>query len=54
MTEEKLIREKGKIWAGKKVLVVGMARSGLAAAELLHEVGAEVTVNDGKPEEEFA
>src|SRR5688572_14425867 len=33
---------------GKKVTVVGMARSGVAAAELLHAVGAEVTVADAK------
>lgn len=32
---------------GKKVLVVGLAKSGLAAAKLLHRSGAEVTVNDG-------
>jgi UDP-N-acetylmuramoylalanine--D-glutamate ligase len=33
----------------KKVLVLGLARSGVAAAELLHELGAFVTVNDAKP-----
>ena len=37
----------------KKVLVVGMARSGVAAAQLLRASGAEVTVNDSKPEEEL-
>ena len=36
----------------KKVLVVGMARSGVAAAQLLRACGAEVTVNDSKTEEE--
>ncbi len=38
---------------GKKVLVVGMARSGLAAAQLLRAHGAEVTVNDSKNEAEL-
>lgn len=36
----------------KKVLVLGLAKSGVAAAELLHELGAFVTVNDAKPFEE--
>jgi cation diffusion facilitator CzcD-associated flavoprotein CzcO len=30
----------------KKVLVVGMSRSGIAAVKLLFELGALVTVND--------
>lgn len=33
----------------KKVLVLGLAKSGVGAAELLHELGAFVTVNDAKP-----
>ena len=37
----------------QKVLVVGMARSGVAAAQLLRACGAEVTVNDSKTEEEL-
>ena len=37
----------------KKVLVVGMARSGVAAAQLLRASGATVTVNDSKTEEEL-
>ena len=37
----------------KKVLVVGMARSGVAAAQLLRASGADVTVNDSKSEEEL-
>ena len=37
----------------KKVLVVGMARSGVAAAQLLRAYGAEVTVNDSKTEAEL-
>ena len=38
---------------GKHVLVVGLARSGIAAAELLVQLGAVVTVNDSKKEEEL-
>ena len=37
----------------KRVLVVGMARSGIAAAKLLAQKGAAVTINDMKPEEAF-
>lgn len=33
----------------KKVLVLGLAKSGYEAAKLLHELGAFVTVNDSKP-----
>ena len=40
-------------WEGKRVLVVGMARSGVAAAQLLRASGAYVTVNDSKSEEEL-
>ena len=40
-------------WAGKKVLIVGMARSGVALAQLLCREGAAVTVNDLKPAEAF-
>lgn len=36
----------------KKVLVLGLARSGEAAARLLVKLGAIVTVNDGKPFDE--
>ena len=39
-------------FASKKVLVLGLAKSGVAAAELLHKLGAFVTVNDAKPFEE--
>lgn len=39
--------------AGKKILVVGLARSGVAAAEFLTARGASVTVNDAKPENEL-
>ncbi|MBS4189129.1 UDP-N-acetylmuramoyl-L-alanine--D-glutamate ligase [Bacillus sp. FJAT-49705] len=33
----------------KKILVIGLAKSGVAAASLLHKLGAFVTVNDYKP-----
>jgi len=35
--------------AGKRVLVVGMARSGVAASELLSKMGAIVKVSDNRP-----
>ncbi len=38
---------------GKKVVVVGLARSGVGAANLLHEFGASVTVTDKKKPEEL-
>jgi UDP-N-acetylmuramoylalanine--D-glutamate ligase len=36
----------------KKVLVLGLAKSGFTAARILHGLGAFVTVNDSKPFEE--
>ena len=39
--------------AGKSVVVVGLARSGVAAAELVARRGARVVVTDGKPEGEL-
>ncbi|MEZ7606608.1 UDP-N-acetylmuramoyl-L-alanine--D-glutamate ligase [Streptococcus sp. 27098_8_113] len=39
-------------FANKKVLVLGLAKSGESAARLLDKLGAIVTVNDGKPFEE--
>ncbi len=41
------------IYENKRVLVVGMARSGIAAVQLLRANGAEVTVNDSKTEAEL-
>jgi UDP-N-acetylmuramoylalanine--D-glutamate ligase len=38
---------------GKNILVVGLARSGMAAAEFLVSRGARVVVNDAKPESEL-
>ncbi len=40
-------------YANKKVLVVGMARSGVAAARLLVKHGALVTINDNKTRDEL-
>lgn len=39
---------------GKKITVMGLARSGVAAANLLAGMGAAVTVTDSKPEPELA
>ncbi|MGD7043594.1 UDP-N-acetylmuramoyl-L-alanine--D-glutamate ligase [Jeotgalibacillus proteolyticus] len=36
-------------YQNKKILVVGLAKSGVAASLLLHRLGAFVTVNDWKP-----
>lgn len=38
---------------GKKVMVLGMARSGIAAAKLLSELGAHVRLNDQKTKEQL-
>ena len=38
---------------GKRIMVCGMARSGIAAAKLLCELGAHVTINDMKEESAF-
>ncbi|GAA5344719.1 UDP-N-acetylmuramoyl-L-alanine--D-glutamate ligase [Planifilum fimeticola] len=35
-------------WEGRSVVVLGMAKSGIAAAKLLHSLGAKVLVNDRK------
>jgi len=39
--------------SGKKILVVGLARSGAAAALFLADRGARVSINDAKPESEL-
>ncbi len=39
---------------GKKLLIVGLARSGAAAAEFAVRRGARVAINDAKPESELA
>ena len=47
--------QEGKVnpWEGQRVLIVGMARSGIALAQLLCREKAIVTVNDMKPMENF-
>lgn len=40
--------KQSKRYTNEKILVLGLARSGVAAAKLLHELGAFVTVNDAK------
>ena len=40
-------------FTGKKVMVVGMAASGISAANLLNKIGAEVILYDAKPKENF-
>lgn len=39
--------------AGKRMLILGMARSGIAAAELAASLGIRAVINDRKTEEEF-
>ncbi|MFC4320274.1 UDP-N-acetylmuramoyl-L-alanine--D-glutamate ligase [Litchfieldia salsa] len=41
-----------EVYQNKKILVLGLAKSGFAAAEVLHSIGAKVTVNDQKPYEQ--
>lgn len=36
---------------GQKILIIGLAKSGFAAAKLLHAAGANILVNDASPEE---
>ncbi|MCQ2452975.1 MAG: UDP-N-acetylmuramoyl-L-alanine--D-glutamate ligase [Clostridia bacterium] len=40
-------------WQGKRVLIIGMARSGVAVAELLCRFGAVPMLNDRKTEEQL-
>lgn len=40
--------KKATEYANEKILVLGLAKSGVAAAKLLHQLGAFVTVNDAK------
>lgn len=41
--------ELGENWAGHSVVVLGLARSGVAVAKLLHHLGVDVVANDLKP-----
>ncbi|RXI98104.1 UDP-N-acetylmuramoyl-L-alanine--D-glutamate ligase [Anaerobacillus alkaliphilus] len=43
-----------EIFNGKHILIIGLAKSGLAAAKLLHKLGATIVVNDQKPLDENA
>lgn len=36
------------MFTGKKVLVIGLAKSGKAAIRLLHKLNATITVNEAK------
>jgi UDP-N-acetylmuramoylalanine--D-glutamate ligase len=51
--EDADVATRGRAWlaslAGRRVTVVGLARSGIAAARLLHDAGAHVTGLDAKP-----
>jgi UDP-N-acetylmuramoylalanine--D-glutamate ligase len=40
-------------WEGKKVTIVGLARTGLSVAKLLWEKGAKVTITDAEVEEKL-
>lgn len=40
-------------FTGKKVLVVGLARSGMAAIKILHKLGADIVLSERKPAEEL-
>src|SRR5262247_3558001 len=51
--EETEVATRGRAWlrslAGHRVTVIGLAKSGIAAARLLRDVGAEVVGVDAKP-----
>jgi UDP-N-acetylmuramoylalanine--D-glutamate ligase len=53
--EDADVATRGRAWlaelAGRRVTVVGLARSGLAAARMLHEAGVTVTGLDARPVE---
>jgi UDP-N-acetylmuramoylalanine--D-glutamate ligase len=46
------IQEGRALYQGKRVVVLGLAKSGLAVAHILKQCGADVTVNDKKSESE--
>ncbi len=48
LSKGKLTMKKITTYQNKKVLVLGLAKSGVSAAKLLHELGVLVTVNDAK------
>ncbi len=49
MTMRKTHGEQGHPWQGRRVLVVGLGKSGLSAARYLAARGAEVSVTDTRP-----
>ena len=51
--ERDIVLKKGKEFRNRRVLIVGMARSGVAAAALANEIGAVVTITDTKKREEL-
>ncbi|MBR6706375.1 MAG: UDP-N-acetylmuramoyl-L-alanine--D-glutamate ligase [Clostridia bacterium] len=53
ITEREIVLKKGTVFKGRKMLIVGMARSGVAAAALANEIGAIVTITDTKKREEL-
>ncbi len=40
-------------FTGKKVIVIGLARSGMAAIKVLHKLGADIVLSERKPAEEL-
>lgn len=55
MTADWTARPDVRGWfAGRRVLVVGLGKSGLAAARLLQRLGARVSVTDARPREALA
>ena len=53
MAENTVCRNDRQIWRGKRVLVLGLARSGVAVAQLLCRYGAIPILNDRKTAEEL-
>jgi UDP-N-acetylmuramoylalanine--D-glutamate ligase len=55
LEDDQDVTTRGRAWldtlAGRRVTVVGLARSGVAAARLLHDAGADVIGTDVKPVE---
>ncbi len=46
-----MIEKSARYFKGKRITVMGLARSGVGATNLLHSLGAAVTVTDSKTEE---
>lgn len=54
MESAPILPREGSGWFGQRVLVAGLARSGLAAARLLMKAGAVPTLYDQKPREQLS